>query len=417
MNRALVAIGLLALSVPARPSAADWREEAGRRIEAHRKSDVLLRITDEGGSPVAGARVDVRQLRSAFGFGAAITGRFLGEPRYQELVKAHFDWAVFGNESKWYANEATRGELTYETADALLDWCEANGIRVRGHTIFWEPERWQPRWVRELEGEELREAVENRLESAVTHFAGRFRHWDVLNEPLHGSFFKDRLGEDVWVWMFERSHQLDPDVTLFINEFNVLSRDKDFDAVETEAYISQVKALMEAGAPIQGIGVQGHVWFRAILDEPERVAARLDAVAELGLPIWISEFDSADPDPDVNADILELVYRTAFANPAVEGIAAWVVWAGDSWRGPDAGFVKVDWSLSAAGRRYLALREEWTTRVEGATDTEGRLSIRGFHGDYAATVDTEGGPATLSFSLLPGGPGEVELRLPGPGSP
>jgi GH35 family endo-1,4-beta-xylanase len=417
MNRSAVLVGCLAFLLQAGSSGADWREDADRGIERHRKSDVRLRLVDGEGKALAGARVAVRQLRSSFGFGAAITGRLLEEPRYQQFVKEHFDWAVFGNESKWYANEAVRGQLTYETADALLDWCEANGIAVRGHTVFWEPERWQPRWVRELEGEELRAAVESRLESAVTHFAGRFRHWDVLNEPLHGSFFKDRLGADVWRWMFQRTRELDPQVTLFINEFNVLSRDKDFDAVETEAYAAQVRALLEAGAPIQGVGVQGHVWFPEVLEEPEQVAARLDAVAELGLPIWISEFDAADPDPGVNADILELVYRSAFAHPSVEGIAAWVVWAGDSWRGPDAGFAKLDWTLSEAGRRYLALKEEWSTSVEGATDAAGRMSFRGFHGGYEAALERDGRSVQLPFDVLPDGPEELVLRLPGPGFP
>jgi len=328
-------------------------------------------------------------------------------------VREHFDWAVFGNESKWYANEPrARGQVTYETADALLDWCEANGLTVRGHTLFWEPEKWQPRWVQALQGDELRSAVEARLEGAVTHFDGRFVHWDVLNEPLHGSFFKDRLGEGIWAWMFQRSHELDPEAVLFVNEFNVLSVDKDFQAVETSEYVAAVRKLLAAGAPVQGVGIQGHVWAADTLDHPELLKQRLDEVAELGLPIWITEFDSAFDDPGLNADALELVYRTAFSHPAVEGIVAWVVWAGDSWRGPDAGFAHQDWTLSEAGERYVSLRDEWSTHAEGETDADGRFAVRAFHGDYAVTLTPPGGePVVRRISVAPGASREQRLEL------
>jgi len=36
-------------------------------------------------------------------------------------------------------------------------------------------------------------AIDARLESVVPHFRGKFLHWDVNNEMLHGDFFKSRL--------------------------------------------------------------------------------------------------------------------------------------------------------------------------------------------------------------------------------
>jgi GH35 family endo-1,4-beta-xylanase len=391
---------------------ASWKTAADARIEEIRKADFAVLVVDEGGAPAEGVSVAVEQIRSAFPFGGAITGRLLENADYQAFVREHFDWAVFGNESKWYANEARgRGQVTYETADALLDWCEKSGLTVRGHTIFWAPERWQPRWVQALEGEELRSAVEARLESAVRHFRGRFVHWDVNNEMLHGSFFEDRLGEGIRTWMFQRAHELDPEVRLFTNEFNILSVDQNFEAVETGDYVRQVQGLIEGGAPIHGVGVQGHVWFEDTLDRPELLKERLDELATLGLPIWISEFDSAFDDPELNADVLELVYRTGFSHPAVEGIVAWVVWAGDSWRGPNAGFAKQDWTLSEAGRRYEALREEWSTRATGATDEGGRFAARGFHGEYRVTLRPPGGGGSVVRTLQVGPGKPAALRV------
>lgn len=364
-------------------------------MNAHRQGRTDLRLVHPDGRPRAHRPVRVRQIRRAFPFGLALTHRMLTEPGLAEFVAGRFTWATFGNESKWYANEKVQGQEDYREADVLLDRCAERGLEARGHCLFWEPEEWQPLWVRSLTGPELRGAVERRLESAATHFRGRFRHWDVVNETLHGSFFRDRLGPDVWPWMFRRAHELDPGATLFTNEFNVLSVDQNFTEVQTAEYVAHVRELLDQGAPIQAVGIQGHVWREDLLASPSVVRERLDVVAELGLPIWITEYDSADEDPERNADVLELVYRTAFGHPAVEGIVTWTPWAGDSWRGPNAALANEDWSLRPAGRRLDALLAEWTTDYETQTDANGHATVHGFAGDYVAEVDGE----TVRFAI------------------
>jgi GH35 family endo-1,4-beta-xylanase len=346
---------LFAMSATLTVEASDrWKDEADKRIAQIRQRDVRVRVLDEQGKPVSGLSVHIRQTRQRFPFGAAVGPSLLRDKRYADFFKAHFNWAVFGNESKWYSNERVQNQEDYRVADDMLTWCENNKIPVRGHCVFWEPEKWQPRWLRNLSGDPLRQAVEKRLTNAVTHFRGRFVHWDVNNEMLHGTFFKDRLGETIWPWMFKRVHELDPDVKLFVNDFNVLSVDKDFEKVETDEYVSSIRRLLDQGAPIHGIGIQGHVWKEDILATPGVVKERLDKVATLGLPIWITEFDVADDDETSCAEKLELVYRTAYSHPAVEGIIMWVFWSGGSWRGPNAGLARRDWTLNEAGKRYEA---------------------------------------------------------------
>jgi endo-1,4-beta-xylanase len=391
------------LACLASSAAADWKAEANSRIEQLRKSGAVIRLTGPDGSPLASATVDVIQARKAFPFGSAMSRHLIGNPHYREFFRRNFNWAVFENESKWYANERERGQTTYADADAMLAWCRENDIPVRGHCVFWEPERWQPRWVPGLSDSELKQAVESRLESVVKHFKGRFLHWDVNNEMLHGSFFKDRLGEPIWAWMFKRTRELDPEVKLFVNEFNILSVDQNYEQVETEEYVRSIRRLREQGAPIDGVGIQGHVWYEDILDNPHVIRQRLDIVAELGLPIWISEFDVVDKDPAVRADKMELVYRTAYSHPAVEGIMLWLFWAGNSWRGPDAAMVNLDWTLNAQGERFQALMKEWSTDLSGQTDASGRFTFRGFHGSYQVKIQAPGRPVIeRSFELTPG---------------
>jgi len=58
-------------------------------------------------------------------------------------------------------------------------------------------------WLKGLTGDALMKAIDARLESVVPHFRGKFLHWDVNNEMLHGDFFKSRLGESIWPYMFK----------------------------------------------------------------------------------------------------------------------------------------------------------------------------------------------------------------------
>ena len=66
---------------------------------------------------------------------------------------------------------------------------------------------------------------------------------------------------------------------------------------------------------------------------------------------------------------------------------AWVFWAGSSWRGPNAGLARRDWSLNEAGQRYEALMREWSTHASGVTDENGVFACSAFLGDYDFTCD------------------------------
>jgi GH35 family endo-1,4-beta-xylanase len=378
----------------------NWKIEADERIEGLRKQNAQITVSDENQNPLPDVDIRVRQIKKAFPFGAAMGGSLLREPSMQQYFQEHFNWAVFGNESKWYDNEKAPEQITYDDADALYEWCNSRQIPVRGHCIFWEPEKWQMDWVKGLDTASLKKAVERRIDNVVSHFIGKFRHWDVNNEMMHGSFFQDRLGKTIWPWMFQRTHEIDPDCKLFVNDFNVLSVDQDFTEVQTEEYVESIRELLIQNAHISGIGIQGHVWNEDILSNPRIIQSRLDTLGALNIPLWITEFDVAVEDERERADILELVYRTAYSHPMVEGVMMWVVWAGNSWRGPNAGILNVDWSINEAGRRFESLMAEWNTDVSGRTNEAGQFTFRGFHGQYEVTIIPDGRePIVRSFDL------------------
>ncbi|KAF7020537.1 LOW QUALITY PROTEIN: hypothetical protein CFC21_033618, partial [Triticum aestivum] len=89
------------------------------------------------------------------------------------------------------------------------------------HCIFWAVDRMVQKWVKDLPNDQLTAAVQGRLTSLLTRYAGRFPHYDVNNEMLHGTFFQDRLGDDINAFMFKETARLDPGAALFVNDYNV----------------------------------------------------------------------------------------------------------------------------------------------------------------------------------------------------
>ena len=108
----------------------------------------------------------------------------------------------------------------------------------------------------------------------------------------------------------------------------------------------------------------------------EFFAARAGSGCEAPDPIFVVGL------PRAGSTLIEQVLAS---HPAVEGIMAWVFWAGNSWRGPNGGLAKRDWTLNEASKRFEALMAEWSTNVSGSTDLTGIFAFRGFHGDYSVT--------------------------------
>ncbi|KAG0458545.1 hypothetical protein HPP92_023702 [Vanilla planifolia] len=346
-----------------------------------RKRDVVLKFPEVNGEDASNTFVRIRQLKNSFPFGSCISRSNIENEEFVDFFVKNFNWAVFGNEMKWYHTEPERGRYNYKDADEMVDFCKKHGIDTRGHCIFWEVEDAVQQWVKSLEKDDLMTAVQRRLEGLLLRFKGKFKHYDVNNEMLHGSFYRDRLGEDIHAYMFREAHKLDPSAILFVNDYNV---EDGCDAkASPEMFINQVLDLLNRGAPIQGIGLQGHI------SNPvgEIVTAALDKLAILGLPIWFTELDVDAANEHVRAEDLEVMLREAYAHPSVEGIVLWGFWELSMFR-DNAHLVNAEGHINEAGKRYLALKQEWLSHSEGHANSFGEFEFRGYHGLYSLEVTT-----------------------------
>jgi GH35 family endo-1,4-beta-xylanase len=378
----------------------EWKVQAKERIEQIRKRDAQLTVLSGTEQPLADIEVHIQQTRHDFAFGSVINDIVLYNKKYAQFFKDHFEWAVMENESKWYYNEPSQGWERYGTADGIYNFCYDNGIIMRGHCIFWAVDNKVQNWVKALSyaklpaGSALWDAVVNRMNSVVTHFKGKFIHWDINNEMVPGSFFQNRLGKSVRTWMFEEAYRLDPNALLFVNEYNVING-----GWSLEDCKQLTRDLIDSNAPVHGLGVQCHM--SGGFDRLE-VLARFDSVAELGLPVWVTEFDVSQAKAYARADDLEDFYTIAFSHPAVEGILMWGFWERSHWRA-NCHIVNANWTLNEAGRRYEQLLDNWTTDIDTVTDPNGQVLFRGFHGAYEVTLTpSEGQPVTTTVYLDPG---------------
>jgi GH35 family endo-1,4-beta-xylanase len=387
-----------------------WKQDANARIEQFRKRDARITVVNPSGNHIRDVNVQINQIKHRFALGSCINSNVLNDANYANFFKNHYEWAVMENESKWYYDEPTQGNVSYTTADNIYNWCAANGITVRGHCIYWEAESVVQDWIKNLSyaplpaTSALRTAVENRMNSAVNHFKGKFVHWDVDNEMLRNSFYKDRLGEAIHYWMFQAAHAIDPNCKLFVNDYGVVA------GGDTDAYKAEIQDLIDNTAPVQAIGAQCHFTGNTI--DPYTVYDRIDSLSQMGLPIWCTEFDFQQPDVNVRADGLEILYREAFSHPAVEGILSWGFWEKSFWE-PNCFIVDANWVLNEAGRRYESLLDEWTTNDANITGYAGDVNFRGFHGTYEITLTVAGAvPEVRTIVLEPGQvPAEFTLTM------
>lgn len=362
----------------------DWRAAADARIDQLHKSNASVQIVDQFGNALTGAAVEVRQTTHDFAFGSAINSNVLSNPAYANFARQAFDWVTLEYESTWSSNEFTRGTESYYAADQIIAWAQSNGMQLRGHHLLWA--EGGVGWLDSVPDSALLAEIEDRLAHALAHYAGDFAQWDVLNESLHGTYFTQRLGDWITPWVYERAKQLDPNVALFVNEYQI------FEGFIADDYVAHIQWIQSQGGTVDGIGVQAHL---PGVVEPFTILSRLDELGTLGLPIWITEFDVASPDENVRADQLETFYRLAYSHPRVGGIFLWDFWAGSAGRDPNRALMDVDGRINAAGQRLLSLRNEWTTTIAARPITSTPLSFRGFHGDYEVVVTLADGTQSV----------------------
>jgi endo-1,4-beta-xylanase len=274
---------------------------------------------------------------SAFGQGntqktlkQAYAGKFLigcaddlraNSEAYQANIRANYDIVTPENCMKPERIHPAEDRYTFETADALVDWSQKNGLKVWGHTLGWHsqtpawffqdknaqapsvPDTARPRNPNAITGplaskEVVLERLKNHIMTVVGRYKGRIKGWDVFNESiadggdgttenLRTNSWYRAVGPEVISLAFKWAHEADPDAQLYYNDYNI-----EQGAVENKgkhaSSLLLLKRLLKEGVPITGVGIQGHWHLNTNLADVEKA---IENYAALGLRVSITELD------------------------------------------------------------------------------------------------------------------------------
>lgn len=377
---------------------------------AHRKAKCTLRITDQTGNIVANQRLTLRQTNHEFLFGCGA---------FDFLAYTNFDAAskmdgLQDRIDKWLALynygtlpfylgtfEPVEGEPRTTASMNAAKFLRDRHVTVKGHPLCWHTVCAD--WLMNYDNNTILEKQLNRIERDVTAFKGVVDMWDVINEVVIMPIFDKydnaitRICKDLGrvrliKETFAAARAANPNAQLLLNDFNT-----------TISYEILIDGCLNAGVPIDAIGIQSHqhqgYWGA------ERLEEVLERYEHFGLPIHftentlvsgdlippeivdlndfqVEEWPSTPEGEDRQMEQTEDMYRILFAHPQVQAITGWDFTDG-AWLGAPSGVLRKDNSVKPVYERLIKLiKDEWWTVCEICTDENGMVQAEGFKGDY-----------------------------------
>lgn len=247
----------------------------------------------------------------------------------------------------WAETQPTSDAYHFAVADTAVDIGASNRMRVRGHPLIWGRLA-LPEYVRAAtDPEALRAMVADRIATIVGRYAGRIAQYDVVNEPLtlfgtagntnglDDNVFHRVLGPGYIREALELAHAADPAAKLYVNDFLV-----EKPGPKQDRLFDLARGLLESGAPLHGIGMQGHIRLPVVGPEYEPTAAEIESAvrrfAGLGLEVEITELDvtltSRDPSQlDLQRRVYHDVFAGCLAAPGCTGVTVWGITDRFTW--------------------------------------------------------------------------------------
>jgi endo-1,4-beta-xylanase len=304
---------------------------------------VACGFPSDNGDQNGQSRVPLRDLAAARGIGigsaADRTFHLVGDDgaKFRTVLANEFDVLTPENDMKHERVQPAQGVYDFTHADSLVDFAEANGMQVRGHTLVWHRQlaSWltSGSWTQQQAEELLRAHVQ----TVVGHYVGRIAAWDVVNEALadDGSmrpgFWFDHIGRGYIEQAFQVARVADPDAALFYNDYSL-----EWGGAKTDSAYALLSDLVQRGVPVDGIGFQAHFAVGQVPSEDDLVAV-FRRFAGLGLEVQITELDVRVPTPasDANLQTQAANYATVVGaclrTPACDMVVMWGFTDLDSW--------------------------------------------------------------------------------------
>ncbi|NGY36103.1 1,4-beta-xylanase [Flavobacterium sp. XN-5] len=241
-------------------------------------------------------KVKANKVANPFFVGMAIKASQLttGSP-YDIILKNEFSSISAEYEMKMDQISTASGVYNWSVADKIVAYGNTNGINVHGHALVWHNA--VPQWLKNFSGTDAEFALEVKkyITDVVTHYAGKVKSWDVVNEAvddtdgkMRNTIFLQRMGanyvKDCFQWAKNAANAAgDTKLLLFYNDYatstNIPKQDKVFSLVDD----------LKTANVIDGLGFQMHNTY--LSPTKAQIETDLNKAVAKGLKIHVSELD------------------------------------------------------------------------------------------------------------------------------
>ncbi|MGA1871336.1 MAG: endo-1,4-beta-xylanase [bacterium] len=272
------------------------------------------------------------------------------EDLYRQILNREFNMVTAENAMKFESLHPRYDHYDFKAADAMVDFAEAHGMKVRGHTLVWHKQL--PKWLKggDWTQDELSTILKEHITTVVEHYKGRVFAWDVVNEAvlsdgsLRENLWFDAIGADYIKMAFQWAHEADPNVMLFYNDYGGEGLNQKSDAI-----YRLVEDMVYQGIPIHGVGLQMHISIDEYPD-PHDVYENMERFAALGVDVHITEMDVRIKIPvteegrGLQAHIYHDICEACVSSDACKAFVLWGVsdqysWIPHFFRGWDSGLI------------------------------------------------------------------------------
>jgi len=400
-------------------------ERAHQDIDKYRKGDATLQVVDENGKPLENADVTIAQTSHDFMFGASLD-QIRQLDLYELLRSAGTNLALIS--VYWSETEPSLGHYNLDPWPTLgLASLKDKGIRV-GTEILVNLERGPETWdtgLISLNYDQLKAKIHEHASKVTLHYADYVDYWIVTG---NSNFAENSLG-----FTMEQNLELiriavaavrsaDPTAEVLLKFDQPCGWSVGPDYVGLEEFpvdpFTYVSRLNQYGIDHDGIALSfkyGSLWETGpgtfenmglgVAAHPFRdlgsISRLLDSYVALSEPIHITEFNSPSNftsdwgywhnrswNEELKTEWIKEFYTIAFSKPMMREITYNNV-IDETFQEAGQGLLEADYSPK---RSFYALKqlvtEDWTTHLKVKTDTNGRVSFRGFGGDYNIAVST-----------------------------
>jgi GH35 family endo-1,4-beta-xylanase len=377
------------------------------RIISNRTAQVTLTLNNQAQQPCSHTAVIVLHVRHRFLFGCnAFMLNSCPSRELENAYRIHFrkicNYATLP--FYWSSYERTQGKPSQEKIAAMARWCHENNITPKGHPLAWH--ECLPGWIMKMPSRQAYGQLSYRISREINIFNNSITVWDVLNEPVVMPSYKTN-GNPIARYCantgitaminqtFRIARNTGPRATLILNDYNTSQR-----------YAEIISNNLNAGTPIDAIGIQSHMhrgyWGK------EKLWNVCNRFARFGKPIHFTELTiTSSKGEELQARQVAECYRILFSHPAVKAITWWDLSDRGAWRSAPAGLLRKDMTPKPAYHvldKYI--NRKWRTGpLTLTTGKKGRVAFRGFLGTYHIITDTTTNLITISH------PGSTNIML------